>query len=308
MTRDWYDFKALHSNFAGARIAFENVCESLIRVKHPEKNVQSVKIKQGDGGIDIFIGNFGVESIEVFQCKFFLDNIGKSQKSQINNSFDKAINSKKYTMNSWTLCLPKEFDTDEHDWFAKWKLKKEQEYKLDKAFIKFMNGNAIIDLMKSFGIYNRIFKMEDSIKIAEIHAATVVNENVIAEFRDIEEKKLKLSIKPDLWLNGVGHSGYKGELRIYLNNKGDTAILLDFRLISDDILLYNHSFPFYLEKEKGTIIYGRKNGDKHIKHCEYEIDVYYTDKLENKYLTKIVGKGAIAKIIETKEIIQGFAF
>ena len=90
MNRNWYDFKILHSNFAGARLAFENACETLIRVQHPDKNVKSVRIKQGDGGIDIFLGNLGVEPIDVFQCKFFLDNVGTSQKSQIDKSFLKA--------------------------------------------------------------------------------------------------------------------------------------------------------------------------------------------------------------------------
>ena len=52
MSRDWFDFKALHSNFAGAREAFENACETLFRKIHQGRNVQQVKVKQGDGGID----------------------------------------------------------------------------------------------------------------------------------------------------------------------------------------------------------------------------------------------------------------
>lgn len=302
MNRNWYDFKILHSNFAGARLAFENACETLIRVQHPDKNVKSVRIKQGDGGIDIFLGNLGVEPIDVFQCKFFLDNVGTSQKSQIDKSFLKAKQSNKFSLKSWTLCLPKEFDIDEHNWFSKWKLKKEEEFSLDNSFIKFMSGNELIDLMKSFGIYDRVFRMEDSIRIKEIHAVAMERESAIMQLKEIEEKKLILSVMPNLWLNGGGYNGSTGEMNIDLNNKGEDAKLLEFKLNSNDIILHSFSLPFDLEKGKGRRISGRQKGDKHIQYCEYEIEVRYSDKLGNEYFTLIKGMGANVKIVETKKI------
>jgi len=60
--------------------------------------------------------------------------------------------------------------------------------------------------------------------------------------------------------------------------------------------------PYDLDKGQRRYIFGRQKGKKHIKDCEYEIDVIYEDKLQNKYLTKIRGKGASARIIETKEL------
>ncbi|MBJ2125858.1 hypothetical protein [Flavobacterium sp. IB48] len=128
------------------------------------------------------------------------------------------------------------------------------------------------------------------------------DEEAIAQLREIEEKKLKLSVKPNLWLNGAGYSGHDGELKIDLNNKGEDAKLLEFNLTSDDIILHSLSLPWDLEKGKRRYIFGRQKGGKHIKDCEYEVDVIYQDKLDNKYLSKIKGIGANAKIIETKEI------
>src|SRR5690606_14926744 len=128
------------------------------------------------------------------------------------------------------------------------------------------------------------------------------DEGALAQLREIEEKKLRLSVKPNLWLNSVGYSGFDGELRIDLNNKGEDAKLLEFNLTSDDIILHNLSLPWHLEKGKRRYILGRQKGDKHIQYCEYEVDVIYQDKLEYKYLTKIKGTGEKAKIIETKEI------
>jgi len=122
------------------------------------------------------------------------------------------------------------------------------------------------------------------------------------QLREIEEKKLKLSVKPNLWLNGAGYRGSAGELHIDLNNKGEDAKLLEFQLHSDDIVLHSQSLPYDLDKGQRRYIFGRQKGDKHIKDCEYKIDILYEDKLENRYLTKIKGRGATARIVETEEI------
>lgn len=128
------------------------------------------------------------------------------------------------------------------------------------------------------------------------------DDSALAQLREIEEKKLKLSVKPNLWLNGAGYKGYEGELTIDLNNKGEEAKLLELNLKSDDIVLHSLSLPYDLEKGQMRYIFGRQKGNKHIQYCEYEIDVIYKDRLDNKYLTKIKGTGANAKIVETTEL------
>ncbi len=148
MHRDWIGFKALYGNIAGAREAFEDSCETLYRKKYTEEHVSQVRVKQGDGGIDIFIGELGIEPITVIQCKFFLETFGDSQKSQIRDSFDTAINSNKYELKEWILCIPRVIDIDENSWWFKWKHKKLKEHSKDNSFIKLTNGNALIDLFK----------------------------------------------------------------------------------------------------------------------------------------------------------------
>lgn len=128
------------------------------------------------------------------------------------------------------------------------------------------------------------------------------DEVALGQLKEIEEKKLKLSVKPNLWLNGVGYKGYDGELSIDLNNKGEDAKLLGFNLTSNDIILHSSSLPYDLEKGQRRYIFAQQKGSKHIKDCEYEIDVIYQDRLENKYLSKIKGTGGKAKIVETREI------
>lgn len=173
MNRDWVDFKGLHSNLAGAREAFENACETLYRKVHSDKSVSQVKVKVGDGGIDIFIGELGVEPITVIQCKFFLESFEDSQKSQIRDSFDTAVTSTRYELKEWKLCIPRVIDIDEHSWWFKWKQKKIEEHVKDSTFIKLINGNELIDLLKEYDLYNQIFKIEDSLKINAIFNAVV---------------------------------------------------------------------------------------------------------------------------------------
>lgn len=173
MNRNWVDFKGLHSNLAGAREAFEDACETLFRKINPDKSVSQVKVKVGDGGIDIFIGELGVEPITVIQCKFFLESFEESQKAQIRESFDTAINSDKYELKDWRLCIPRVIDIDEHSWWFKWKQKKIEENSKDTNFIKVVNGNELIDLFKENDLYNQIFKIDDSLKIAEIYNAVI---------------------------------------------------------------------------------------------------------------------------------------
>jgi hypothetical protein len=173
MNRDWNDFKSINGNIAGAREAFEDACETLFRKKYKDHHVSQVKVKNGDGGIDIFIGELGIEPITVIQCKFFLESFEASQHSQIRESFKTAILSEKYELKEWILCIPRVIDIDENTWWFKWKHTKIKEFKKDKGFIKLINGNELIDLMKEFDLYNRVFKLEDSMKIEEIYKQIV---------------------------------------------------------------------------------------------------------------------------------------
>ena len=173
MKRDWTDFKALYGNIEGARAGFEEACEALYQKKYKNEHVSQMHVKKGDGGIDIFIGEFGIEPITVVQCKFFLEAFGESQKSQIRNSFETAINSDQYELKEWILCIPRVIDIDENSWWFKWKHKKLKEYSKKNSFIKLTNGNALITFLKEVDLYNQIFQITDSLKIAEIHDVVV---------------------------------------------------------------------------------------------------------------------------------------
>lgn len=128
------------------------------------------------------------------------------------------------------------------------------------------------------------------------------NDEALSRLKEIEEEKLLLSVKPNLWLNGARYKGYEGELSIDLNNKGETAILKKFELISDDLILHSEHLPYDLEKGERKYIFARTKGEKHIKDCAYTLNIFYSDKINNEYKTEISGKGTNVKLIETLKI------
>lgn len=171
MSDSWNDFKITHGGVEGARAAFEKACETIFRKIYDSKNVQQAAVKQGDSGIDILVGDIGVEPIIVIQCKFFIEQFGDSQKDQIRKSFKTAINSTSYEMKKWILCIPIVLSLDEQSWWSKWKSKTLSENKKNDDFIQLKNGNELIDLIKEYRLYNHIFNKTDSIKIEDIHRA-----------------------------------------------------------------------------------------------------------------------------------------
>lgn len=124
------------------------------------------------------------------------------------------------------------------------------------------------------------------------------------KLQEIEEKKLRLSVQPRLWLNGAGYTGYTGEWYFDLNNKGEVAYIDAIDLLSGDIVLHPLSFPFELEKGAQRNIRGKDNGTKHIKDSEFEIEILYHNTLGQPYHGIVKGIGANAKLILDEQLPQ----
>ena len=95
------------------------------------------------------------------------------------------------------------------------------------------------------------------------------DQDAIRNLQAIEEKKLRLSVEPNLWTNGGGYNGSTGEFNIDLNNKGETAIIKEFINNTSEVTITNNSLPYELEKGANRKIFGRQSGEKHIKDSCY---------------------------------------
>ena len=116
----WQNYVIKNANIEGARASFEVDCATLFRAIFPEDDVRRVDVRRGDGGIDILIGNIGVEPITVVQCKFFLNEFGNSQHQQISKSFKTALESPEYKVKEWILCIPGILDLKQNLWWSNW--------------------------------------------------------------------------------------------------------------------------------------------------------------------------------------------
>ncbi len=150
------DFRYLRDKYsdAGAREVFEKICVQLMQSKY--KDAYPVAVSQGDGGIDIFVGDYS-QVIDVYQCKFFIDGIRIAQQSQIRESFNRAISSDKFKLQNWYLCVPCVLNINEHTWWWSWKKKMEEKHKKN---IKILDGSFLIGELKKYDLYNTTFDNE----------------------------------------------------------------------------------------------------------------------------------------------------
>ncbi|MEN5195784.1 hypothetical protein [Sphingobacterium faecium] len=203
MSEEW-SFLARRYKEAGAREKFEDICESLYKKKYPGYNVKGVRVVVGDGGIDIFIGNLGVDPVIVVQCKFFLNGIGQSQESQIRESFKTVVKSNDFTCSKWILCIPAKLSIREHKWWTAWKTKQEKQY--GEHFIELHDGADLIDDLRTFDLYDTVFEEHVKNKISEIH-------------------NLLINPKVDVDSEFLSASTHLANLKNYFSDKSETHII-----------------------------------------------------------------------------------
>lgn len=161
------DFRYLREKYkdAGARDIFEKICTQWLQAKFGT-DAHRIRVSQGDEGIDVLVGDFS-QPIVVYQCKYFIDGIGDSQKQQIRESYERAKNATDYKLKNWCLCVPCELSTKEFSWWSDWKSKKE---KLDHIPISLCEGSYLIGELKKVQLYNDIFDEEERKSLEEILA------------------------------------------------------------------------------------------------------------------------------------------
>lgn len=162
MERDFRYLREQHTD-AGARDIFEKICSQLFATMY-NGNAHNIKASQGDGGIDIFVGDFSAPG-DLFQCKYFIDGIEDSQKQQIRNSFNRAIESDVFEVKCWTLCLPCELTIKEFKWWSEWR---NQQVKLHGIDIFLLEGSYLIAQLKKQSIYTTVFDDDIRIQLDEI--------------------------------------------------------------------------------------------------------------------------------------------
>lgn len=210
------DFRYLRDTYgdAGARVKFEKICVELFQKLY--RNAYPVREKQGDGGIDVFVGDFS-DKIIVYQCKYFIDGIGESQKNQIRNSFKKAVESTDYTLKAWYLCIPCDLTIEENQWWAFWKDQSEKEYKIN---IEVIVGSRLLLMLHEADLYNKNFN------------AVTIDSNL---FKDIISKDKKDKINQEF-----------KEIMFFLENYSLAAVPFDIVENIDQLVIGYSQDTFFM--------------------------------------------------------------
>lgn len=237
MERDFRYLRDMHGD-AGAREIFEKICTELLYAQYGE-TAHNIRVSQGDGGIDILVGNF-TAPIHNYQCKFFLDGIGDAQKAQIRNSFKTAATSSSYTMEKWILCVPCTLSASEYKWWSEWQSNQKKIYGIDIALHE---GGYLISQLKRYDIYKTAFDDDVRTKLdtiltyfgeekRKIHEEIVVmlNELDAEQYNDMIFVKKLENAKITL-LDGCKRDFFNAELVEHtIQSKGDPE---NIRLLSN---------------------------------------------------------------------------
>lgn len=121
----------VRSNTHGARQDFEEMIAQLVRAVRPGV-AATVAANPGDWGIDVFIGDLGGQ-IAVWQSKYFMPEVAKTHQAQIRESFDSVVKNasrEEFVLRQWVLCVPSSMDAPTSKWWAGWKKRMENKYRV----------------------------------------------------------------------------------------------------------------------------------------------------------------------------------
>jgi hypothetical protein len=99
------------------RVDFHRMLTALVQIQQP--TATEVRADPGDWGIDTFVGSL-IDSVSIWQSKYFYDRIGSSQQAQIRESFASAMKhaaDHDYRVESWTLCVATTLSAPERKWW-----------------------------------------------------------------------------------------------------------------------------------------------------------------------------------------------
>jgi hypothetical protein len=127
----------------------------------------------------------------------------------------------------------------------------------------------------------------------------------LANMVRLKEKQVNLSVLPDIFKTDTSSNPGINQLSITIQNRGETARILDFVTNSPDILIHSKSVPFILEKDKHRGIFFSSTG-KNTNACEYNINMIFEDKLHNQFSLDFTGIGSNVTIGELKCLSYGY--
>ncbi len=115
----------------------------------------------------------------------------------------------------------------------------------------------------------------------------------------LNEKRLRMIVKPRVWSNGGGWSN--GRINIQIDNRGELCFYDGYEILEGDKLDFTKwSTPINLDKEK-TIKLTAPTIEKKNDEISFNIKIFYHDQENFKYETIFEWKGGRVRHLETIE-------
>lgn len=136
----------------------------------------------------------------------------------------------------------------------------------------------------------QLFK-KDKIKETQI-------EQLIEQTR-INQKRLRMLVKPRIWSNGGGRVG--GRIIMDIDNRGELGFYDGYEIIDgENVAFEKWNRPIEIGKD-ARIKLTAPDIDKRLDNIQFRIKILYHDQEDFKYETIFDWKGGRTKLIETKE-------
>ena len=213
MERDFTYLKEKYS-IAGAREKFEDICAEVLGLEYGCETHQ-IRVTRGDGGIDVMVGDFSAP-IHNFQCKFFLDGLGDSQKAQIRESLSTAAKNPNFGMKEWTLCVPLTLSQEEMTWWSGRKNAWQTEFDIK---ISLYDKEYLLGLLKKHGIYERVFGLNGERAIEQVNEIhTLLKEQLPAMQEKGAATKLNLPHPTSIGTYFVGRQAEMEQMKLAIQS------------------------------------------------------------------------------------------
>lgn len=175
----------------GAREYFQLLITDLVKLEHPTAG--EVEAPGGhDWGIDTYFGSFD-DSMVVWQCKFFLEWTGETQRKQVRDSFKQIVSKAKdhgIRLDAWILCIPINLPPEEQKWFDTWSAKQRRDHGVspalwsgsdlrhkllrpdaDHVYRKYFEAARPIESVEDLAIVDDLSEFDDALFVRQMHEA-----------------------------------------------------------------------------------------------------------------------------------------
>jgi hypothetical protein len=146
--------------------------------------------------------------------------------------------------------------------------------------------------------FKKLFKRDEQ-KDEQIRELSAQTAEIIKQ-TNLQEKRIRMLVKPHLWTNGGGYDA-DGTVRVIINNRGHLCFLNSWSVIEgDNVVFIQWKDPMEIDNGEFKTLTGTP--EEHPKNIRFVLLVKYMDQEGYVYESTFEYNKGSVQIIETKEL------